>query len=187
MQKEGKLKDLVNVMKNLLLSLGLFFFFLLFFSPRAAWISTLWVEASLGTYWILEEKGVWKENGGKQMCQSGGKMQFLSERSWQCKEECLLRLPLHKDALFFFISLMLLKSRAGLYKPRLEQIRKWSSELFIRWGSMWLGLLDVTMASNGAAYPLGFMSKSICSSYAFFLIVEELLWCFILFTKRPLL
>lgn len=37
---------------------------------------------------------------------------------------CLLRLPLHSDVLLFFISLMLLNSRAGLYKPRLKQIRK---------------------------------------------------------------
>lgn len=62
--------------------------------------------------------------------------QFLSwtaatQRGGIC---CLLRLPLHKDALLFFIFLMLLNSRAGLYKPRLEQIRKWSSELFSRGG-----------------------------------------------------
>lgn len=65
MQKEGKLlKDLVNVMKSLLQSLGLcgvfsFFFnfyFILFF-PGAAWLSPLQVEASLGTYRILVEKG----------------------------------------------------------------------------------------------------------------------------------
>lgn len=146
----------------------------LFFPPppsppalSAAWLSPRQVEASLGTYRILVEKGAWRENGGNRMGQRGGKMPVpLSLRAWQHRGRicCLLRLPLHKDALLFFISLMLLNSSVGLYKPRLEQIRKWSSELFSGGGGMWLGLLNKAMAPNGAACPLGFISKSICSA-----------------------
>lgn len=61
------------------------------------------------------------------MCQSRGKMPVSLSQSMVAQRRgicCLPRLPLHKDALLFFISLMLLNSRAGLYKPRLEQIRK---------------------------------------------------------------
>jgi len=71
-----------------------------------------------------------KEHGekmeGRECARVEERCQLLSQsmaaqRGGMC---CLLRLPLHKDALLFVILLMLLNSRAGLYKPRLEQIRK---------------------------------------------------------------
>lgn len=89
---------------------------------------------------------------GNKCVRAEERCQFLSwaEAAQRGGISCVLRLPLHKDALLFFIFLMLLNSRAGLYKPRLEQIRKWSSELFSRggrrgcgWG-YWINLLPPT-------------------------------------------
>lgn len=90
MQKEGKLlKDLVNVMKSLLQSLGAFFFF---FFPSAAWLSLLQVEVSPGRHLpnpcgerSLERR--WRKTSGPEW--SGDASSSLAECG-SAKKRCVL-------------------------------------------------------------------------------------------------